>query len=592
MRLTVPLAAASVGAILVLAACGSSSSPNDDAVPGTGNGTISGPGGNAGAAMDPNVTAPAPEIPGAQKGGTLSVLAAGGNSTFDPTEAYYTNTGSILSGLVTRSLTQYMYDPKTKDMVLVPDLATDLGRPNRTFTQWTFTLRPGVKFSDGTPVTPKDLVWGIERSFDRSTFPGGASYSNDYFKNGDTFKGPYTDPGGSCHCVSVNGQEITISMSQPFPDMPYWAAFPAMGPIPPGDASDPAKYKLHPLATGPYMFKDYTPNQSLTLVKNPYWDPNTDPVRHQYINDYTFSFDREDAQIDQILLTDNGDAQTSLSYDRVLSATYGQFMREASDRLVQGSAPCTFMLSPDYRKITDIEIRKALVWAYPYRDAWAAGGYIPGVTRIPGGNILPPGTPGRLPFEPLPGHQPAQTDAAKAKQILKASGHLGYKLVFPYYADDPNSVAVKNVVVQAYKDAGFDPQPFASTTTKADEITQPDWVGNLRTEGWCSDWPSGGSWFPPVFGTTDLQAEGLGVNNAVFSEPSVDARIAAIEKMGLDKQPAAWNALDRYMQRTYLPVIVTGYGGTAMMRGSKVMGMDNDPVFGMPTWKTIWLKTS
>ncbi len=264
--------------------------------------------------------------------------------------------------------------------------------------------------------------------------------------------------------------------------MPYWGAFPAMGPIPPGDDSTPAKYKLDPWATGPYMFKpgSYKQNHTLTLVKNPYWSADTDPVRHQYLDAYDFHFDRLDAQIDQIILTDTGPSQSTISYDSVLNASYGQFKTQASDRLVTGSAPCTSMLTPDYRKITSIDVRHALAWAYPYKDAWAAGGYIQGVTRIPGTNIMPPGTPGREPFNPLPGHAPAQTDAAKAKSILKQSGNLDYKLVFPYYTDDPNSVAVKNVVTQAYKQAGFDPQPFASTYASADEITQPNWVGNLR----------------------------------------------------------------------------------------------------------------
>lgn len=59
-------------------------------------------------------------------------------------------------------------------MVLVPDLATDLGRHNANFTSWTFTLRPGVMFSNGRPVTPQDIAYGIERSFDREMFPSGA----------------------------------------------------------------------------------------------------------------------------------------------------------------------------------------------------------------------------------------------------------------------------------------------------------------------------------------------------------------------------------------------------------------------------------
>ena len=80
-------------------------------------------------------------------------------------------------------------------MILVPDLATDLGTPNDDYTEWTFTIRDGVKYENGQEVTPEDIAFGIKRSFDRTTFPEGAAYSNDYFLNGDTYKGPYTGTG-------------------------------------------------------------------------------------------------------------------------------------------------------------------------------------------------------------------------------------------------------------------------------------------------------------------------------------------------------------------------------------------------------------
>ncbi len=85
---------------------------------------------------------------------------------------------------------------------------------------------------------------------DRDTFPGGAAYSNEYFKGGDKYSGPYTD-GQEYDGVKCNGNELTILMERPFPDMPYWAAFPAIGPIPEGDASNPATYKNHPTPLAP-----------------------------------------------------------------------------------------------------------------------------------------------------------------------------------------------------------------------------------------------------------------------------------------------------------------------------------------------------
>jgi hypothetical protein len=56
----------------------------------------------------------------------------------------------------------------------------------------------------------------------------------------------------------------------------------------------------------------------------------------------------------------------------------------------------------------------------------------------------------------------------------------------------------------------------------------------------------------------------------------------------LTEHAPAWNALDKLIQTKYFPMVVTGYGGVAMMRGSKVHN-DFDDTFGMPTWKDIWL---
>ncbi len=589
MRLKKPITAASAVALLALAACGGSSSNSPSASPSSN--TQIGSGGASGQGKDATAQAPAPPIPGAKKGGTLTVLSVASATTMDPTEAYYTNTSSILEGLVTRSLTQYVYDPKTKDMVLIPDLATDLGTPSNNYKTWKFTLRPGVKFENGQPVTPADLKYGIERSFDRATFPGGANYSNTYFKDGDTYKGPYKS--GDYSGVTIKGMTITIQMAKPFPDMPYWGSFPAMGPIPPGKASDPATYKNHPWATGPYMFKQgaYTPGQSLTLVKNPFWDPKTDPGRRQYINQFDFNFATDSAKIDQTILGDSGSGQTTISYDPVLAADYQKFSTTASDRLIVGSEPCTFMWYPDNRQITDVNVRKALAYAYPYQAAWAAGGYIQGVTRVPASNVMPPGVPGRVQYNPLPGHTPGTTDTAKAKSMLQQAGKTNYPIKFAYQTDVPTSVAVKNVIVQSLKAGGFNPQPVATTSANyvADILTNPKAPVNVRSVGWCSDWPSGSSWFPPEFQTTDIPTQGFGSNYEAFSNKSVDNQMNQIQLMPLSKQPAAWNALDKTIQTKYFPVVVTGYGGTAAMRGSKVNGFYDDTTFGMPTWKNMWI---
>jgi peptide/nickel transport system substrate-binding protein len=340
------------------------------------------------------------------------------------------------------------------------------------------------------------------------------------------------------------------------------------------------------------MFKPggYVPEKSLQLIKNPNWDPNTDPGRHQYVDGYDMEFDVPTAKVDQTLLADNGDAKNTLSYDNIAVQDYVQFKQDAQDRLVIGSAPCTAYWAPDYRKITDIKVRQALAYAYPYADVYAATGLIPNVTRIYGTNLEPPGVPGRQEYNPLPDHTPGTTDPDKAKQLLQESGNLNYEIKFLYSTDDPLSVAGKNEIVKGLTAAGFKATPVATTVAQFSTVrADPDADINVRSAGWCSDWPSGSSWIPPVLKTTNLKAEGLASNYSAFSEPEVDKQIAKIQRMPITDQPGAWNDLDELALTKYFPLFVTGYYGAAMMRGSNINGFEDDTVFSMPTWKDIWL---
>ena len=60
------------------------------------------------------------------------LTVTGLTTPIDPTEIYYTDTNSILTGLVTRSLTQYVYDEESGQMILVPTSPPTWARPTRT----------------------------------------------------------------------------------------------------------------------------------------------------------------------------------------------------------------------------------------------------------------------------------------------------------------------------------------------------------------------------------------------------------------------------------------------------------------------------
>jgi peptide/nickel transport system substrate-binding protein len=587
MRLKTTLVALSSVGLLALAACGSSGG----SAPPTTTKPIKG--GFTGNFQCKDCKGPV-TIPGAQKGGIVTVLTLTGlTTTIDPSEIYYTDTAGIMSGLVTRSLTQYKYDPKSHQMILVPDLATDLGTSNDNFTKWSFTIRSGVKWQDGSPVTAQEVAWGMQRCMDVATFPTGPCqyYSNVYFKGGSTYKGPYTDPSQKLHAISVKGNTITIKMSQPFPDMPYWGTFPANGPIPLGkSASDPKTYKNDPQSTGPYEIKSFSPSKELVLTRNPNWDPATDPARTAYPDGYDFKTQQQSEKIDQILLADSGSGQTTLTYDNLLAPDYQKMQQTAASRLTLGGTPCTSYWAPDNRKITDKKVREALQFAYPYKNIILASGLIPGVTAIPATNLMPPGMPGRVPYN-VTNHKAFQTDPAKAKALLKSANAMGYEIKFLFRTDDPTNVKVKDAIVKALTEAGFKATPVPTTTanyTAARDNTSEDI--NVRSAAWCSDWPSGSTWLPTLYGSTNPnKTHSFGSNFAAFSNKAVDSRITAIQKLPLADQAGAWNDLDKTIAEKYFPQFQTYYTGIAQAHGSRIQGdFDNDTI-GMPTFQNMWI---
>jgi peptide/nickel transport system substrate-binding protein len=593
MRFKSPLIAISAVGVLALSACGGSGSSSGNAGDGSQNNNQLG---NTGNGQDPTAKGPV-TLAGAKKGGTVTVLTLGGlTTTIDPSESYYVDTSSILSGLITRSLTQYKYDPTTKQMVLVPDLATDLGTHNDNYTQWKFTIRPGVKWQNGQPVTAKEVAWGMTRCMDAATFPTGPCqyYSNVYFKGGSSYKGPYTShqkPGTIFKAFKVSGNTITINMDKPFPDMPYWGTFPANGPIPTDPkVSDPKTYKNHPWSTGPYMIKSFNQSKELVLQQNKYWDTSTDPARTQYPAGYDFKLQQPSEKIDQIMLADSGSGQTSMTYDDLLAPDFAQMKQKAPSRLTLGGSPCTYYWAPDNRKIKDKKVREALSWAYPYKNVILAGGLIPNVNAIPATNLMPPGLPGRTAYN-VTGRQGFESDPAKAKSLLKSANALGYEIKFLFRTDDPVNVKTKDATVKALTEAGFKATPVPTTTANyvaARDNTSEDI--NVRSAGWCSDWPSGSTWLPTLFASTHVdQSHSFGTNYSAFDNKSVDNQMDAIQKMPLDKQADAWNALDKSIATKYFPLFTTYYTGIAQAHGSKIMGDNDDSTFGMPTWKNIWV---
>ena len=590
MTRTKAIVTLATSAVLVsLAACGGGDSDTDDGGTGTQGGFT-----DASETIDKDAEreAPAADIEGATEGGTVTVYLPDdpGPEDLDPTNGWSVTGNSIQQALTHRSLTQYARDPESGEMVLVPDLAVDLGTPNEDFTEWTFTLREDAAWEDGKPITAEEVAWGITRSMDSEAFPSGpgTEYSAQYFADGDTYKGPYTDKGKAYDAVSFDegANSVTIKMAKPFPDMDYWGAFMAMGPAPLGKVSDPPEYGRNPLSNGPYKVESFRPSEELVLVKNDAWTTESDPARHQYVDKWIFKFAADPTQTDELMLSGNTESQTSISAS-VTSENYAKFTDTLGERMVQQSAQCTSFWSPDYTKITDVKVRKALAYAYPYESVWNASGEVPGVTRVPANSVMPPGMSGKSDYQ-VDGEQ-ITFNPEKAKELLAEAGAEGYEISMAYATGSPTTEAAQEQIEKGLTDSGFTVKsyPVPIETSLYVIWTDPDnkinKKLNLRGVNWCSDWPSGSTMLPALLRT------GATYNTAFFSEEAIDARMDEINTLPLEDQPAAWGELDEQIATEYYPLIPTAFRNDLFAFGEQIGNPSGDGSLGAPNYKDLFI---
>jgi peptide/nickel transport system substrate-binding protein len=578
------ITAVAVTVMLAVAACGSPSSNNSG---------DSGNTGDAGTAqekaLDPTLKGPAPEVEGAKKGGTITVLSDVSPDTFDPTNTYFVD-GNQIEKLVFRALTQYKLDDKTQKPILVPDLAEDLGTKSADGLTWTFKLKQGIKYMDGSPVKAEDYAYAIKRSFAHDLYDAGPTYQSQFFKDGEKYKGPYASGDNYAGVETPDESTLIIHLAKKFDDMPFYAAFPLFTPIP--KAKDTKKqYELKPMATGPYQVASYAPGTEMKLTKNPNWDPNTDPVRHQYPDAWTFKFGQDTLKVQRQVLASSGPDANAMNYSDLDSSLVPEIKDKS--QIITGAQPCTTVWGLDTRKIP-FDVRKLIAQAYPFSTWRKVAGLNP-QSAIPASTILPPAVPGYKKYElpGLTGQGKGAEDASVAEEVkakLKELGKENFELSWYYANDDKILTQVNQLRTQVFTAAGFKVKaigvPKAKLRTFRNDPSAPVNIGQ-GPSGWCSDWPSGTSWFPVLFKSDAIE---LGNSIGQLQDKSLDAEIDKVSDMTPDQQLKEWSKVDKKILQDYLPLIPLYYSASAFPVGKNIGHAINDVTQGMPEFTSLYLK--
>ncbi|HUR75733.1 MAG TPA: ABC transporter substrate-binding protein [Sporichthya sp.] len=535
--------------------------------------------------VDDQAVGPAPAIEGAVSGGTVRVLDDSDVAHLDPARVYVT-TYNLVTNLISRTLTGYRQNDGK--VTLVGDLATNTGVTKDGGKTWTYTLRDGVTWEDGSTLTSADVKYGLERTFEAG-YSEGPVYLQEWITGQSDFRKIYAGPysGKALDAIKTpDAKTVVLKLAAPHPDLPFALALASGAPVKKSEDTR-AKYDQRPFASGPYKIASRKIDKSMTLVRNTAWKPDSDPLHYQYPNSYEFQWGEQRlGQYQRLIAANGGDAAAVPLFADVPPELLAQ-VTGSPDLMAlvrQDLTPFVYQFSINVTRVPDLEVRKALLQAFPKQQ----------IRQISGG---PPigDLATTLGGPTLVGHQPddifgipPQGDPAKAKATLQAAGKLGQKIVYAYAkTDTQQKIAV--AVAQAWTDAGFQVvKKEISDKNFYDEIGQLDNKFDVYETGWGFDWPSGASVYVPLFDSGRVAEQGT--NYGQFKDPAVDKEIKRI--LALTDQVAAgkaWAALDRTLLAK-VPAIPYLYIKNFMLTGPKIGNAHIDLVLGSINLNGLYVK--
>jgi peptide/nickel transport system substrate-binding protein len=462
-----------------------------------------------------------------------------------------------------------------------------MGTHNADYTQWTYTLKQGIKFSDGTPVTPMDIKYGVERLFATDVINGGpSSYFISGIKHPASYAGPYKS--GDLSTIATTATTITFNLSGPNADFNYLMAMSASAPVPYKVEGGPgfvgATYTKHPLSTGPFMIKSYTPNKSIVFVRNPNWSQATDTIRHPLVNEVDLTVDTDPVDIDKKLAAGTADANASIGVQAEFQAqilSNPTLKADADDPVAAADRYAAIIPSV----IPNLHCRLAI--AYAWDKAGFIRAYGGDVAGVPAGGMAPPGISGyTASFNPFPSGTDNTGDDVKAKSELAACGQPnGFSTKLAYATPSGHAAAAFAVEQAALAKVGIqvtadthDSSSYYSTFIGSPQNLKNQGIG-IAFAAWGADFPTGVGFFNSITNGSAILPTG-NTNYASLNDPTVNAV--------LDKAPsgkateADWESLNNAIAQsgTYLPIL---YEKTLYYRNPQMTNVtsDNALAFGI-----------
>jgi peptide/nickel transport system substrate-binding protein len=526
------------------------------------------------------------------RGGILRVVSGDLGVVLDTAHAF---TGPLVRAY---ARTLYGYDLAGDQVTTpVPDIASGPPQVSADQRTYTFRLRAGVRYAPpvNREVTAQDFITAIERLYDRKSPSGGQQVAN-LIAGATAF--------GARKASRISGlaapdpRTLQITLNQPAGDFLWILTLSFFAPVPKEYAAGYGvgeRYDGHVVGAGPYKLATYIPGETVVLVRNPNWDPATDPLRKAWVDRIQVKFGLTAPAIQRAI--DGGTADLSLTSH--VPQTQVAALRadpERSRRLsVEPTGNALHLVlgtHPGAGAIADVRVRQAVNYAIDkvaYRDA-VAGRFAPAGELA--STVLAPGSLGYRPYDlyPTPG---GRGDPAKARALLAAAGYpRGLTLGFVTFGSGrlaAGNNAIKDSLARAgirLKVKRFKPDQLHE---KSLGIPAKRLEHQLGHSGWTNGWPGDNArdTIEPQFDSR--LPHGISGNFSEYDNPAMNRLIdRALAEPDPTRRAALWAETDRRIMGD-APIVPLIWETYSFLWAPRVHGWVYDPWTSMPDLTTPWL---
>jgi len=503
-----------------------------------------------------------------QKGGTVHMLQNADFSYLDPARGWDGGVNAFYR-LLYRGLTMQAAGDADDPNAIVPDLAESLGEASDDGLTWTYTLKDDIAFDNGDPITSAEVKFGISRAWDPQIGIGSPYLKNVIDAPAD-YQGPYVS--GEIPTIETpDDKTIVFHLKEPFPEFDNVLAQSNAVPFPLGTGGGD-EFINDVIASGPYTLDSYTPGSTIKLVRNEYWDADTDDVRKAYPDAWQFDMGIDAATIEERMIAGQGGDVNAIA-GKISGAALPRIQTpELQARAIKAPAFCTTYMSLNTTKapFDDVRVRQAVNWALDRTTVQNASGgnQLADVATT----IIPPAVNGHRDFDLYPATD--EGGNAEEAQALLAEAGLGDGFEFTLdIRSQPAMQAQAEAVQESLEKVGITVKlNVIDTAIYYETIATPSKQNDAAITGWCPDWASSASTFiPPLFDGAMITEKG-NQNLAQLNDPAVNARIAEVRAMtDVDEANAAWGDLDEQIMEL-APIAPLVFENGIFLPGTNIAG--------------------